>query len=276
METITSRNNSLIISSAKLKDKKYRDESGMFIYDGFKLLSEAVSSGNIPEYIFTVERACERAKKIAGEVCGDRIIMVSDSVFEKLSTEKSPEGVISVGKYIDKLHYLYKIYSEKNEEADKNNFGRCFFVSSVRDPGNIGTIIRSAAAFGVDTLFLSSDCADIYNSRAVRASMGALFRQKIVCCEDIAKAIKDIRSEKYAYTVYAATLKDDSSSLDRLTLDPDHTAFVVGNEGHGLGEEIISACTGSVIIPMAPRTESLNAAIAASVLMWESYRRSLG
>ena len=106
--------------------------------------------------------------------------LLSDSVFSKISEEKSPEGVICVAKHIDKIHKIIKIKDEDIAELDYLKDKSVFILESVRDPGNMGTIIRTAAAFGVDLLLISDDCADIYNSKTIRAAMGTLFHQNIM------------------------------------------------------------------------------------------------
>lgn len=145
-----------------------------------------------------------------------------------------------------------------------------FIVSSVRDPGNLGTIIRNANALGIDELIISADCADIYNPRTVRAAMGALFRQKITVCRDIISAVSVLR--EMGYCVLAAALSQSSVSITNVDVSC-RTCFLIGNEGHGLDGELINACSGSVIIPMQNGCESLNAAAAAAILMWESAKK---
>ncbi len=274
MEIIQSRQNRLVVDTAKLKDKKYRDETGLFIFDGIKLLSEALASGVELTNVFVTERMHDTVKTLIaaeGKLSPPRLVTVSEEVFDKLSAEKSPEGVISVAKHIDKLHILYKIYNSREFDLTKEALGNIFLVSSVRDPGNLGTILRSAAAFGVDTVLISRDCADLYHPRTLRASMGAAFRQRVYICEDMPSTVTALTAH---YGVYAAALGKDAIDLDAMKESDRPTAFLVGNEGHGLSDEEINACTGTVLIPMAPNTESLNAAMAATVLMWEGWRRS--
>ena len=143
-------------------------------------------------------------------------------------------------------------------------------ASGIQDPGNLGTIIRTANALGVDFLILDSGCADLYNIKTVRASMGALFRQRIIVCENMTGTLLSLIGS--GYNVYAAA--PDSSSVRLDCLDITHkTCFIVGNEGHGLERSLIEASTGSVYIPMEQGTESLNASVAAGILIWEGYRK---
>jgi TrmH family RNA methyltransferase len=144
-------------------------------------------------------------------------------------------------------------------------------LESVRDVGNMGTIIRSAKAFGIDLLIISSDCADLYNSKTIRASMGAMFTQKIVTVPSISGAVKALQAN--GSHVYAAALKRDAKKLGEVQLKIGD-AILIGNEGHGLSEESIDACDECLYIPMEAGSESLNASIAASVCMWELYKIS--
>ena len=143
---------------------------------------------------------------------------------------------------------------------------RLVLIESVRDPSNVGAIIRSASALGVDRLIMSADCADVYHPRAVRASMGTLFDQRIDRVPSLAEAIEAIRQS--GRRVFAAALREDAAILGELPL-ASGDCVVIGNEGHGLSGEVLDACDGCVIIPMTERAESLNAAVAASLLMWE-------
>ncbi len=260
---ITSRSNPLIIETASLKEKKYRERSSLFIFEGVKLFDEAVKREVRIERVFATEKMTEYCKNSAfrGE-----IITVSDGVYEKLSNEKSPEGIICVAKYIDKSHNMNKIYY-KEEFASSEK--RVLILSSLRDPGNLGTVIRSASAFGVDEIIMSSDCADIYNPKTVRAAMGTLFSQSISYVDDLASTVS--KMNEGGYTTLAAVLDDKARPLNELVIGK-KTAFIIGNEGHGISPDVIKSSSGTVYIPMELGVESLNAAIAASVFMWQAYK----
>ena len=189
---------------------------------------------------------------------------MSDDIFDKISEEKSPEGVITIAKYIDKLQKNATIYNSVHFSEIKNE--QIVLLESVRDPSNVGAIIRSAAAIGIDRLILSADCADIYHPRAVRASMGTLFNQRIDRVTDLAATVTQLREG--GRRIFAAALDDRALSLGQFEILAGD-AVVIGNEGHGLSAAVIAACSNSVIIPMSERAESFNAAVAASILMWE-------
>ena len=273
-EIITSRQNRRVVEVGKLTDRKAREATGTFRFDGIKLLIEAIKSGVILESVFLrqsdADRVVERILDAVGDVFSFeniQVFILSDGVFEKISEEKSPEGVISVAKYIDKLQKIVTIYNSENFlPAEKE---RVVLLESVRDPSNVGAVIRSAAALGVDRLIMSADCADIYHPRAVRASMGAVFNQRIDRVDSLTDAILALRAQ--GRRVYAAALDDTAERLGDFEITQ-RDCVVIGNEGHGLSERVLRACDKKVFIPMSARAESFNAAVAASILMWEFTR----
>ena len=149
---------------------------------------------------------------------------------------------------------------------------RILIAESLRDPGNLGTVIRSCFALGIDTLVLTEDCADIYNGKTLRAAMGAIFKMRTVSvpCQQLPELIAELR--KQGRGVYAAALSDTAKSIEE-TVFCAGDCFVIGNEGHGLSQTVTHSCTASVIIPMREGAESLNAAAAAAICIWETVRR---
>ena len=263
---ISSKSNSLIVRIAKLKDKKYRRAEGLFRFDGIKLFEEAVSSGAPVEYVFIKESASERFKD-AVEKSNVRccLYIVSDDAFSKLTDELAPEGIITVCRELEGVRKAND-YTKLSKEISGRTV---LMLESVRDAGNMGTIIRSARAFGIDVLVVSSDCADVYNSKTVRGAMGALFTQEIVAVESVADAVRALRVG--GVRVFAAALERDARRLGSFELERGDV-ILVGNEGHGLSKEAIDACNECLYIPMEQGSESLNASIAASVCMWEIYK----
>lgn len=255
IEKITSRKNPLIIKMSKLGERKQRDEVGLFRIDGKKLFAEAKSNGVRIEYVFATREIIDSmGAQLDG--CG-QICEVTPDVLLKLTDEKSPEGIVAVAKK-----------PPPQPEPPTADF-RALLLSSIRDPGNVGTIIRSARALGIDRVYLSSDCADVYSPKTLRATMGMLFSQPFEIVGDEYELISRLRLS--GCKVYATALGRDAMRLGEFSL-PKSTCFVVGNEGHGLSDELISACDGCVIIPMAEGCESLNAAAAATILAWEIRR----
>ena len=263
METITSRNNRTIIECLKLRDKKSRDRTRLFYFEGIKLFREAVDCGLPLKYVFFTDNCKEQICRLPD---GTEAFEVTDSVYEKLSDEKSPQGIFCVAEHIDKLHKYATIYN--NVDLSKKICGSGYFiVNSVRDPGNLGTILRTALAMGIDSVIMSDDCADIYNSKTVRAGMGAVFKQPTVRVKDINSYSASMSDD--GYKIYAAVLDDNSIAVSEVKKSGKGVCFAVGNEGHGLPGSFIEACSGNVKIPMEDNCESMNAAVAASILMWE-------
>ena len=274
MEIITSRQNALVKLTASLTERKLRLREGLFRFDGKKLFLEALQAG-LPLYAVLLRESAadEILEAAAGHAVPEecRTVLLHDELFDRISEEKSPEGVICVSRHLDKIHKIITI-EKRDTLQNVLSGGTSLLVESVRDPGNLGTLIRSAAAFGVERVVLSGDCADLYHPRTVRASMGTVFHTNVVVVEDLTAAISMLAKQG---RVYAAALDDTALRLGQVSFGP-CDAVVVGNEGHGLSAAVLNACTHKIYIPMAPGVESLNAGVAASVLLWEIYRGGRG
>ena len=265
-EIITSKTNSTIVKIAKLTNKKYRNEYKMFACDGVKLFQEAVDFGAKIEYVILKneavfdEKIIQKIKKCSDN--GTKILCLNTQVFEKLTEESAPQGIITVCSYITGLHgRLTNVENVQNNE-------KILMLESIRDPGNMGTIIRNAVAFGIDRLVLSSDCVDIYSPKVVRAAMGAIFKVKIDIVDSFTGSIEVIKKTR---AVLGAALGKKSLVLGEKKLDKTDV-IVIGNEGHGISEETLNTVTDTIFIPMAQNTESLNAAMASVIFMWELYK----
>ena len=267
-ETVTSRKNPLVMLAASLSEKKHRDACGLFVANGYKLCREAVATGAPVQHVllheaYAADHFSEVTALFSGPQYEDTVLTVlSAGCFEKITTEKAPEGIILLIKYLDISKKYYKII----DEAFSDSIGRAVLLFSVRDPGNLGTVLRSAGAFGIDTVLLSEDCADLYGPRAVRAAMGAVFRISTARLANVSETIGLLRAA--GRRVFAAELRENAVPLSSLRLSS-RDIFVIGNEGHGIPPEISALCDGSVYLPIAEGTESLNAAAAATVFLWE-------
>jgi len=250
---IASRQNPRILSVSKLSDKKYREKSGLFLCEGVKLTLEAAEYGRLRE-VYIRESDAEKHESCACGLIdsGSEIFVISDAAFDKITTEKAPQGIIAVAEC-------------KKRELSVPGKGNVLFLDSVRDPGNLGTILRSACAFGDVTVVLRS-CVDLYSPKTVRAAMGALFKLECAVAEDGEAFLGECR--KAGRRVLGAALEKDSFSLGSYETKVDDI-IVIGNEGHGISPEIRSCCDAFVMIPMNENTESLNASVAASVILWE-------
>ncbi len=268
-EVITSRNNPLVKWAASLGDKKGRAQNEAFLAEGIKLTLEAIKEKLPITHIFLRESARDTylgsvlEALSASDLTKTEVYIVSDTAFEKISTEKSPQGVLSVIKYLDffinnSIIYKEEFFLKKDENA--------IALSSLRDPSNLGAVIRSAVAFGTTHIILSDDCADIYNPKALRSAMGSLFHIKITRVSSFPDFITSAKS--CGRRVFAAELRPGALSLSDTELRRDDIV-IIGNEGHGIAEDISALCDGSIYIPISTRTESLNASVAAAVFMWE-------
>ncbi|MBQ3417193.1 MAG: RNA methyltransferase [Ruminococcus sp.] len=258
MELIISKDNTKIKYVKKLiASSSFRKEEGLFVAEGKRLCDDALRSGAGVALALFSEDFCqnhpddlERFRHSA-----DQSFLVRNSIFCALSDTKTPQGVLFVIKTLDKPIDFDKM----------NKNGKIAALESIKDPSNLGTILRSAEAFGVDLVVLSDDCCDIYSPKVIRGSMGALFRQAVCIVDDLPAFIERFNHNG---TSYAAVLDRDSVSLSEICFSSP-SLVCIGNEGRGLSERVISSCSEKVFIPMLGDAESLNASVAASILMWE-------
>ncbi len=268
-EIITSRNNQFVKWVASLSEKKGRRASEYFIAEGVKLTKEAFFAELPIDYCVVSEGKLDFFKQEMYPFLNNekyakcRVVTVSENVFEKISTEKAPQGFISIIKYLDFFRDGAIIYKEEFFLRDDE---RAVFLCSVRDPSNLGSVIRSAVAFGTEHIVLSNDCADIYNPKTIRSAMGSLYRVKITVVNDTAEFIRAAQANNRK--VFAAELSLNARSLCDISIDK-KDIIIIGNEGHGIPEDVSGICDGSVYIPISNKTESLNASVAAAIFMWE-------
>ena len=249
MERLTSRKSAVIRAFRDLaRSSAAREEKGLFLCDGQKLLQEALRSGVSVETVLWKENRAADLPPFPQEA------LLPADLFDYVSPmSNSPGPLFSVR--MPSAPDLYKIR-------------RVLALEELQDPGNVGTVLRMADAFGVDLVVLLEGCADLYAPKTVRASMGAVFRQAAVRMN--AEAFVSFCREKNL-PLWGAALTDTARDLRSLPLDP--AAVLIGSEGHGLSRELLRACDGEIIIPMSGEAESLNAAVAAAIVMWEMQRR---
>ncbi len=268
-EVITSRNNQFVKWACTLAEKKGRKASGYFIAEGIKLTKEAFGAGLKIDFCIVSESKKQlffdeiysRFDSESYREC--KIEIVSDTVFEKISTEKAPQGIISIIKYLDFFREMDIIYKE---EFFLDEDERAVFLCSVRDPSNLGSVIRSSVAFGIEHIILTNDCADVYSPKTVRSAMGSLFRVKITIVSDPVSFIRSAQNR--GRRVFAAELTDNAVNLRDAGLKH-NDIVIIGNEGHGIPADVSQKCDRSIYIPISEKTESLNASVAAAIFMWE-------
>ena len=245
VEYITSAQNSLIRHMRKLQSSRsYRRECGEFICVGWKLLEEALKwMPRIKTVVYTKGQACPPMPSHT------RVVEVPESLLQGLSSQKSPQGVI----------FTCDMPSEQMSQIRPG----MLLLDGIQDPGNLGTILRTADAFNIPVL-LTNGCADPYSDKTIRASMGAVFRtvSHSVPMEDLLS-----RCGELGIGIAATALTD--SAVDLRTLDLKNYITVIGSEGQGICARLLEASQQQVIIPMESRCESLNAAVAAAIVMWQ-------
>lgn len=255
---ITSKDNELVKECAKLiSSAKYRREMGLFAAEGARLCADGAGSGAVPQvFIYTASAAVKyRDEFNLISRTALRIEEISESLFRKISDTSAPQGFMCIFKTLDKNNISYKI--------DKQ--GRYAALENIQDPSNLGTILRTAEALGVDGMILSADCCDIYSPKVVRGSMGAVFRLPVMIAENLTDLIGELTVS--GFSTYAST-PHEAEDICNVTFEGGGI-MLIGNEGNGLRPETIAACGRSVHINMKGRAESLNAAAAAAILLYK-------
>lgn len=235
---ITSVNNEHIKELSKLKEKKYRDKLGLFLIEGEHLINEALRENLITE-IFALENTNYNYNNIT---------YVTENVMKKLSSTDSIPKVIGVSK----------------KRKEENIGDRILILEDIQDPGNLGTIIRSSVAFNIDTLILSPKSVDLYNSKVIRSTEGMIFHLNIIV-RDLESIIKDLKKDNY---LILGTNVNNGINIKDINI-PNKYALIIGNEGKGMSSEISNLCDKNIYIKMNERVESLNASVAASILLYE-------
>lgn len=259
---ISSKDNELVKHIKKLKEKKYRDEYGEFIVEGFKMIEEAIEEKvKIKKIIICDDcrQNCSLPQSLMYEVAKFDCVYVTEKVFNNITNVVNHQGIMAI---VDKKDI-------ENAKVDylQDNF---LILNDVQDPGNIGTILRTADSLNINQIIVSNKTADVYNPKVVRSTMGAIFRVKVIMVDDLKKEIKNMQSN--GIKVYSTDLNTDESIY---TINYEKAAIVIGNEANGVDREIINISDGRIKIPMLGKTESLNVAVATSIILYEMYREKL-
>ena len=254
---ITSKDNEMIKHISKLlSSSSYRRESQCFVAEGARLCMDGVLSGAVVSAFLYTKNGMEKYPKEFEKIlsASQKNFEISEPLLKKISDTNSPQGLLCVFKTLDKKTLSDKIEKGKYYAALEN----------IQDPSNMGTILRTAEALGISGVILSKDCCDIYSPKVTRGSMGAIFRLHIIIAENFTEYISEI--SKSGIMTYASTPRNAE--------DIENTDFskggimLIGNEGNGLKNETIQACSKRVKINMKGRAESLNAAAAAAILLY--------
>lgn len=258
MLEITAKDNKTVKHIAKLLTKsKYRKEQGLFVVEGIRLCTDAVRSGAEIDTFICTDEAMQKYPEAVAELQDNArcSYKVSSNIFSILSDTKTPQGVICVVKALDNKLQFDTINS------------KYVLLQNMQDPSNLGAVLRSADALGFCGVVLTKDCCDIYSPKVCRASMGAVFRVPFMICENECDFVKEFN--KFGKS-YAAVVRNGTSITE---FNYTETSLIcIGNEGNGLTDDLVNACTYPVTIPMKGNAESLNAAAAAGIIMWEMIR----
>lgn len=247
LRQITSRDNDKIKAVCKLRDSSaFRQQENSYMAEGIKLCRDLCSVVK-PKEIYITQKALDNFEN-APLLC-DECYLIADHVAEKLSGAKTSQGLFCVFEMPNNIQ-LFK--------------GRWLCLENVQDPANIGAVLRSAAAFGFNGAVLSKSCADAFSQKALRSSMGAAVRLPLCFADDFLQALNELKRQ--GCTLVAAALQS-SEPLEK-TANITSPCIIIGNEGQGLAQQTIDVCHLAVRIPISDKVESLNAAAAASVLMW--------
>ena len=251
---ITSKDNETIKSIKKLKEKKYRTEN--FIVEGIKMVKEALEQAEVEKII--VSETFSSSDDFKSLNCDEqKLLIASDKVFEDLTDVVTPQGIIAVVK------------KSSNSEI---NYSDEFVLAldGIQDPGNLGTIIRTADSANIKQILVSKDTVDAYSPKVVRSTMGGIFRTKVIEVEDLAQSLIEYKNN--GFKVLTTELSAEKSIYD---IDYQKSVVVIGNEANGVTEKVSKVASEKVIIPMLGKTESLNAAVATSIMIYEYVRQKL-
>ena len=254
---ISSKDNQVIKEIKKLNSSsKYRYEKNSFVIEGLRLTEDAADNSiRFSHLLFTDEfqnKYPSYIKKFAS--VSDEIYLVSQQLLAFVSDTKTPQGVMAIAKM-------------PNNKKEINNKGKYIALENLQDPSNLGAVSRTAEALGIDGIFVSSDSTDIFSPKVLRASMGTVLRMPVFICDDLLKTLK-----KHNLKTYACVVHGQAQLLGTFSFEQGSVA-IIGNEGNGLTKETVDASDICVTIPMNGRAESLNAAVAASIVMWEMIRQ---
>lgn len=247
---ITSKDNEIIKNIKKLHDKKYRIDS--YIVEGIKMVKEAISENQLIELI-----AIREDFEINFDTKNIKIITISSKVFNDISDVKTPQGILAV------------IKKKPNKQIETNT-DYILALDSLQDPGNMGTIIRTADSANINQIIINKTIVDPYSPKVIRSTMGAIYRINIIEVENLESTLKELQDK--SFKVITTDLKAEKSIYD---INYNRTIVVIGNEANGVSQEVLEIADERVIIPMLGKTESLNASIAASIMIYEHVRQKI-
>lgn len=261
MQIITSKDNEIIKNIRKLKEKKYRDANNEYLIEGIKLIKEAVEEKAKIKLIVVCEESIEDGdidQKLLYEIAKYDCIYVNKKVFSILTDVQNPQGILAV------------IEKKNNEENINYKEDIIVVLDGIQDPGNLGTILRTIDSVGLSQVIVSKETADSYNPKVVRSTMGAIFRVNVIESEDLIQTLKNLK--KHKYKIMATSLETNNSIYD---VEYNKKVIVIGNEANGVSKNVLEYADEKIKIPMLGKTESLNASVATSIILYEYVRRKI-
>ncbi len=261
MNIITSKDNEVIKSIRKLKEKKYRDINHEYIIEGLRMLKEAIIENAKIKLIVVCEECLQDGcidNKLKYEIAKYDCIYVNKKVFTMLTDVQNPQGLLAV--------------IEKQSKEENIDYKQEVIVAldGIQDPGNLGTILRTIDSVGLNQVIVSNKTADSYNPKVVRSTMGAIFRVNIIETDNLLNTLKN--AKKHHYKVMATSLDTDDSIYE---IDYNKKVIVIGNEANGVSKEILDYADEKIKIPMLGKTESLNASVATGIVLYEYVRKKI-
>ena len=255
MKNITSRDNKILKHTKKLAKTAYRAKAGEFVAEGERLCAEALNFAHtMISYAILTAEFFESNRKFQKKLddLNISIYIVSEMLFADIAQTTTPQGI------------LFVVKTPLESPRDFADISRALILDGISEPGNMGTIIRTADAFGFRTIILANDCVDVYNPKVVRASMGGIFRASFVKADDISLTMNELKSAGFQLV---ATALDNAQDVTEFKFNK-KCALIIGSEASGVSNELLKECDATVKIPMANDAESLNAAVAAGIVMY--------
>lgn len=261
MQVISSKDNEIVKNVRKLKEKKYRDIENKFIVEGIKLVEEAIIENANIQLIIICEECINDgtlSKELLYKIAKYECIYVTKKVFGLISDVKSPQGILAI--------------IEKNNKSNKIDYSQDIIIAldDIQDPGNLGTILRTVDSAGLNQIVISKNSADSYNPKVVRSTMGAIFRVNIIETDNLVETLKQVQKNKFEIVVTALDTKNSIYDIEYK-----NKVIVIGNEANGVSKEVQDLANKKVKIPMLGKTESLNASVATSIMIYEYVRRKI-
>ena len=258
---ITSKENESIKKIRKLKEKKYRDKNGKYIIEGIKLVREAILENARIDTVVVCDDCVKKgdiAKEDLYQIAKYNCVYVDEKIFNNITDVQNPQGILAV---------VEKKNSDKDIKYDEDII---VVLDDIQDPGNLGTILRTIDSIGLTQVIVSKKSGDVFNPKVVRSTMGAIFRVNIIESDNLVNTLKEIKRHKFQ--IVSTSLQTEDSIYD---IEYKKKVIVIGNEANGVSKDVLDISDKKVKIPMPGKTESLNAAVATGVVLYEYVRQKI-